>query len=209
MTIHRLYRPVSAHFRTRRMSLFAEHFRLSPQTRVLDVGGGPFNWRLLPVVQRPQVTFLNIRAPHGPVSDPWLVADGGHLPFATGAFDIVYSNSVIEHLGSWDSQQRFADECARVGHSYYVQTPNRRFPIEPHLIAPVIHWLPRGWQRRLMRHFTVWGWLTRPTPAGVEALLAEIRLLDEPEMRRLFPDATIWKERLAGLTKSLIALRVR
>ncbi len=86
---------------------------------------------------------------------------------------------------------------------FYVQTPNKWFFFEPHLLTPFIHWLPRAAQRRLLRYGTLWGWLHRPSPARVEAHLDEIRLLDEDALRVLFPGATLWRERVLGMTKSL------
>jgi 2-polyprenyl-3-methyl-5-hydroxy-6-metoxy-1,4-benzoquinol methylase len=66
-------------------------------------------------------------------------------PSAARSFDIVFSNSVIEHVGDAESQQQFAHEIARVGRAYWVQTPNRRFPVEPHLLTPFLHFLPTRW----------------------------------------------------------------
>ena len=62
-------------------------------------------------------------------SSCYVVADGCHLPFADDAFDMAFSNSVIEHV---PDHEAFSRELARVGRSYYVQTPNKWFPIEPH-----------------------------------------------------------------------------
>ena len=42
-------------------------------------------------------------------------ATAGRFPSADGAFDIVFSNSVIEHVGDAASQARFAREVMRVG----------------------------------------------------------------------------------------------
>jgi hypothetical protein len=204
MNMHQLYTFFLRYFRTRRMRQFAEAFKLRPETRVLDVGGTPYNWSLLPF--QPRLTILNITAPPDRSGADYLVADGRQLPFRDGEFDIVYNNSVIEHLGDYASQRRFAAECRRVGRSYYVQTPNRNFFFEPHYIAPFIHWLPKAIRRRLVRYATLRGWMTRPSQAQVDALVAEIRLLNERELRELFPDATIWRERFAGLTKSLMAV---
>lgn len=134
------------------------------------------------------------------------------MPFKDAAFEVVYSNSVIEHLGDWASQQTFAKEIARVGIRYYVQTPNKRFPIEPHLLTPLIHYflhfLPRSLQRFLLRYFTLWGWVTCPMVWECERFLREVRLLDEHELRRLFPDAKIQRERFLGMTKSLVASKL-
>ena len=70
-----------------------------------------------------------------------------------------------------------------------------------------IHHLYHFLQKRLLRNFTIWGLVTRPTAEQCDNFLREIRLLDEQELKRLFPDAEIWHERVLGFTKSLIAVR--
>jgi SAM-dependent methyltransferase len=189
------------------MRRFQKQFCLTSDTRVLDVGGSIFNWNLVP--QPPRLTMLNIHFPELSNRMPcgWIIADARHLPFKDRAFDIVYSNSVIEHLSTFESQNQMAAECVRVGQQIYIQTPNRRFFVEPHLLTPFIHWLPLTWQRKLLRNFTIWGLIVRPSQARCEAFLEEVRLLDEKEMRRLFPKTEIWHERVFWLTKSLIAVK--
>jgi hypothetical protein len=135
-----------------------------------------------------------------------VVGDGRFLPFGDKSFDIVFSNSVIEHLGDFASQQLFAKETVRVGIRYCVQTPNRWFPIDPHLFTPLIHFLPQGWQRRLLRNFTIWGLVARPTLEQCDEFLQEVRLLGYREFKGLFPNAEIYRERFFGLTKSLVAI---
>ena len=206
MNINTLYSAFARHFRTRRMNEFMQHYQVTPETRILDVGGRLFNWNL--VSTRPRLTILNIEPPPGelPEGVEWIVADGRTLPFAERSFDICYSNSVIEHLYSWENQQVFAREIRRVADAYYVQTPNRRFPIEPHYLTPFIHWLPKRLRRKLLRRFTVWGWLTAPSPERCDNIIEELCLLDRNEMQELFPNAQIQKESFLGMTKSLIAM---
>src|SRR5579863_5094084 len=136
---------LSQWFRARRMRLFLAEFPLTGDTRVLDVGGNPRIWSTLPATVRPQITYLNLpRAAESDDDRQHLVfGDGCHLPFADHSFDIAFSNSVIEHVGGSDAQARFAEEIRRVGRAYWVQTPNRRFPVEQHLLTPLIHWLPK------------------------------------------------------------------
>ena len=104
-------------FRRRRMQLFFERFNVRPETRVLDIGGREFNWTLAPLV--PRVTILNVEV-QGSQSGQfeWVMGDARELPFSDQSFEIVYSNSVIEHLGAGEDQRRFADEVRRVGYSY-------------------------------------------------------------------------------------------
>ena len=79
-------------------------------------------------------------------------ADGCDLPFPDGAFDIVHSSAVLEHVGGEDKQARMLAECVRVARrAVCVTTPNRWFPIEFHTHLPLIHWLPKPWGRAIMR----------------------------------------------------------
>ena len=205
MNMHRLYRPFQTYFRTRRMHQFEQLFHPNATTSIIDVGGYEFNWTLLTAA--PQVLLVNLEAARGRGRFKTVRGDARDLEFDDNAFDIAYSNSVIEHVGNSDDQRAFADEIRRVAPRYYVQTPNRWFVIEPHLIAVGIHFLPRRIQRRLVRWISVWGWVERPTQAEIDRLLDSIQLLDRRRLEQLFPDAEIIAERFLGMTKSLIAIR--
>jgi hypothetical protein len=193
------------------MQRFVRELHIGAETRVLDVGGTPETWDM--VERRPRVTLLNTPRTRAELAGAawWVAGDGCSLPFRDGAFDVVFSNSVIEHVGDARRQQLFASEIARVGRAYWVQTPNRWFPVEQHLLTPLIHWLPKPWQRVLAPRFTVWDWLVKP-PEDRRAFylnhyLNDVRLLSAAEVRQLFPDARVIRERFFGWTKSLIAIR--
>lgn len=209
MTIHDLYRKVSRPFRRRRMADFIQTFQPIKGTRILDVGGYPGFWAEVDIAAH--VTTLNLQAV--PVAEAMrhrcssMEGDGTNLPFDDGEFDIVFSNSVIEHLGHFEAQARFAREIRRVGRKYYVQTPAREFFVEPHLLTPFVHWLPVRVQRRLLRHWTVWGRVAKPTRGQVEQFLSEVRLLTFGEFSELFPERPVSRERVFGLTKSYVAIR--
>jgi hypothetical protein len=189
------------------MRVFEEIFRPTAATTILDVGGGEYNWTLIST--QPKVTLINTYYGPGSNSGPFskILGDGRLLPFADKSFDIVYSNSVIEHVGSFDDQAAFASEVKRVGKAYFVQTPDRYFPVEPHFVAPFIHYLPVNLQMKLIRHFTPWGLITKPDRKRVEQTVASIQLLTCSQMKNLFADARILRERLCGLSKSLIAIK--
>ena len=181
----------------------------SRETRVLDIGGGVQTWTTESgEVNQFPVTLLNIRSVSIlPERFTAIEASATALPFADKSFDIAFSNSVIEHVGTWQDQQAFAIEARRVASKLWVQTPARSFPIEPHQFGLFVHFLPKRVQYKLARRFTIWGWLNKPTPAEVRELVDEVRLLTYREMKELFPDCQILKERCLLLTKSYIAVR--
>jgi SAM-dependent methyltransferase len=80
-------------------------------------------------------------------------ADGRSLPFADGAFDLGFSNAVVEHVaGGREGQRAFVHELCRVAGRVFVTTPNRWFPLEVHTLLPFVHWLPPGPRSRVL-HF--------------------------------------------------------
>jgi ubiquinone/menaquinone biosynthesis C-methylase UbiE len=211
MALFDRFSTISQHFRRLRMARFAREFDITPNTRILDVGGLAETWRLLP--QSPRVTLLNTprtRAELASTSE-WVAGDGCALPFRDQSFDIVFSNSVIEHVGSVVQQEQFAREVARVGRGYWVQTPNRWFPVEQHLLTPVVHWLPKSWQRAVVPRFTIWSAMARVSPDRrqfyLEHYLQDVRLLSAGDLQALFPGARVIRERFMGWTKSLVAMR--
>jgi hypothetical protein len=191
------------------MNRFVETFRPTAETTVIDVGGTPYNWEQIGA--RFPITLLNtepLEAGELGAHYTLLQGSGMQLNFTDGSFDIAFSNSVIEHVGPPDAQRAFAEELRRVGRQLWVQTPARSFFFEPHLLAPFIHFLPLSWQRRLVRNFTLWGWITRPSQASVDRMLGELRLLDFATFRALFPDCEIRRERFMGVTKAFVAVRI-
>jgi hypothetical protein len=208
LSIPKLHAPVARYFRRRRFLRFAKELAVSAQTTILDVGGYRYYWDWFG--ELPRVTIVNLEPPAE--RDPrfaWVVADARELPFRDGAFEIAFSNSVVEHIPGEENRQAYAREVMRVGRGYYVQTPYRWFPVEPHLMTPFIHYLPKRWQRPLLRYGTVWGLLHHPTPQGCDDFLRDIDLLTTPELRALFPGARIWRERALGMLKSITAVRTQ
>jgi hypothetical protein len=206
MSIHTVHRLFANYFRPRRMKLFSSTFHISHQTRIVDLGGTPFNWAL--IEDKPDVTLANT---HGVYEDfephKGVIYDGFVVPFSDHSFDICYSNSVIEHVGDVDAVALFASEVRRLAPRYFVQTPNRYFFVEPHFICMFIHWLPTTLKRHLIRRGSVWGWMEKPDQKTIDERLRDIRLLTLKDMRRLFPDAEIVRERFLVFTKSIIAMK--
>lgn len=179
--------------------------------RILDVGGTDTFWKTMELAERDdlQFTVLNIF----PAEQPderfhWIVGDARDLSqFGDGEFDLVFSNSVIEHVGGFTDQQRMADEIRRVGQRYFVQTPNRYFPIEPHFLFPGFQFLPERTKVFLLKRFQL-GWFPKAkSDEEAIAFAREIQLLNRREFAALFPDARMIDERVAGLVKSFMAVR--
>jgi hypothetical protein len=133
--------------------------------------------------------------------------DGCALQHPDKSFDIAHSNSVIEHVGDWQKMQDFARETKRVGQAYYVQTPSYWFPIEPHFGFPAFHWLPRSVQMALLRNFPIGHFEVCRSEEEAAELIDDARLLKLAQMRNLFDDGQIVREKFGPLTKSFIAVR--
>src|SRR4051812_16907233 len=125
--LHSVYRTLSLHFRRRRFQRFSQVLQPGCGTKILDVGGTAGSWSS---VECPaSITILNTDIPPGAQDQspyPLVIGDGRHLDqFKDAAFDIVFSNSVIEHLGTFEDQRQFASEMRRVGRRLWIQTPAR------------------------------------------------------------------------------------
>lgn len=206
--IYSLYRKFQPGFREKRIRLFLEKLKPGSDTRILDVGGHAYDWEGVPVDSR--ITLLNVAYPTGAQNSSRftsLIGDGRKMDFEEGAFEIAYSNSVIEHVGSFEDQKRFASEARRVGKRIFVQTPNRWFPVEPHFGALFVHFLPWTLAKVLLRFLSFRGLFRSGDNVDLKHLANELRLLSFREMRELFPDCEIYRERCLGLTKSFIAIR--
>jgi hypothetical protein len=177
--------------------------------RVLDIGGTSQFWRTMPDTRREQlqITLVNlVREPTTVAGMQSLAGDATDLrQFSDSQFDVVFSNSVIEHVGSFDAQMRMANEVRRVGKMYFVQTPNLFFPLEPHFLVPGFQFFPLGVRAWMLSNFNL-GWSARiPDRDRARAEVESVRLLSLRDLRRLFPEARIHAERFAGIVKSFVA----
>lgn len=196
-------------FRLKRMDFFRGLLdSLQKPINILDVGGTETFWETMGFVSDPdyKITLLNLVKieTHYPNLQS-VVGDVRNLKnYTRGQFDLVFSNSVIEHVGGLDGQRRMAEELKRVGKRYFLQTPNLYFPIEPHFLFPFFQFLPLGWRVFLIGHFDL-GWHRRTKDDNEARALADsVHLLSKRDLKSLFPQAIFVEEKILGLTKSFI-----
>ncbi|WP_211222289.1 class I SAM-dependent methyltransferase [Actinokineospora enzanensis] len=199
-------RSVSGRARAKRWDRLLLSFPDLAEMRVLDLGGLPGFW-LNASVRPAEVTTVNLVEAESP--GPWLrhLVDDACGPTGLGAetFDLVVSNSLIEHVGGYTARRRLADVIRSSAPRHWVQTPYRYFPVEPHWVFPGLQFLPPHLRAKVIPHWP-FGHSNLDYHGALDAALA-CELLSLSEMRLLFPDSFIWHEKVAGLTKSLVAIR--
>jgi len=219
--------------------MLLEHFPDLSEMRVVDLGGEVEAWSMA-AVRPAQLVLVNLHSVAKTVlhEHEWIssvMADACDREVLAGEnFDLVYSNSVVEHVGGHARRIAFADTVHRLAPRHWVQTPNRYFPIEPHYWAPAAQLLPIGARARFMRRWpsgtmrhaagrddwpeTAAGASKYPlessdVPIGTVDIhhalrgALSIELLTATEMQFYFPESVILRDRFGGVTKSLVAVR--
>lgn len=201
---------LGAQFRRKRLavfeSLFFQNFDPTKPIKILDVGGTAYFWKESSLLSLKGVEILLLNLHEESSQHPQITGQIGNatsMPeFETDSFDLIFSNSVIEHLYTWENQQKMADEIQRVGKKYFVQTPNKYFPIEAHYALPFAQFWPKSLLRNILIH-TPLSRFQKWSPEDAQQYLDEIRLLDEREMKTLFPKGSVLNEKVLGMTKSI------
>src|SRR5436305_5935634 len=161
-------RGISARARAAMYALFVRELRPSQSTTILDVGGSD--------EEGPETNMLEKQHPWphkitcAGLGDGWelrrsypglsyVKIDGSRgLPFRDKAFDIGWSNAVLEHVGGREQRVDFLRELIRVSRAVFITVPNRWFPVEHHTGIPFLHWsgaLSRGALRNTpLRHWS-------------------------------------------------------
>lgn len=211
--------PFEAHdrnaYRLRRFARFLalvdEVIAEKGRCRILDIGGTQSYWLALRETWQGRdidITLVNLTAE--PVTHDRFksfAGDARRIELPDNSFDVVHSNSVIEHVGRWRDMLAMAGEVRRLAPRYFVQTPNFWFPVEPHFRFPFFHWLPESVRLTIVRNRACGFFPKAATIDDGMRFVEDSSLIDMPRMRRLFPDAELEREHAYGFTKSLIAIR--
>jgi hypothetical protein len=200
---------IGGRLRSRRWEWFAKTFADIDSMAVIDLGGRAEAWRRAPV--RPaSVHIVNLEVEATDVS-AWIRidrADACNLPtrISSGKYDLVFSNSVIEHVGGHSQRQLFAESVHKLADRHWVQTPYRYFPIEPHWLFPGFQFLPLSARAAISRH---WPLAHSPSTSREESIrqAMAVELLSRTEMAFYFPYSRIEAERMLGMVKSLVAIK--
>ena len=180
--------------------------------RIIDVGGTRRYWNIIEsdylASKNCQITLVNFTKSDDPEDSVFweVIGDGRHLDVEDYSFDIAHSNSVIEHVGSWDDMLLFSKEIARVSKNYFVQTPSFWFPIEPHAMFPFFHWLPVPLRKMIVTRYAIGHWEKATSNDKAASIVSSASLLKKYQMKLLFPEAVIKTEWLL-FPKSYIAIK--
>ena len=196
-------------FRQRRMIFFNELISQLPKPlKVLDVGGSVEFWVNANYQGNTdfQITIINLTARESAYSNlKTKIGDATNLSeYQNNDFDLVFSNSVIEHLCTKENQTKMAKEILRVGKKHFIQTPSKYFFMEPHYLLPYFNFCPEGLKFFILTK-TKLSRLRKWNSSFAKQYIEEIRLLSLKEMKELFPESIIWKEKFIGMNKSFVA----
>lgn len=197
-------------FRARRADELLRRFPDLRSMRVIDLGGSLTFWENFASQERPRdLTIMNLGPVRANLSTPTLIqgdACSADTMFEPEAFDLVVSNSVLEHVGGHHRRQQFANAVEHLATRHRIQTPNLYFPLEPHWLFPGMQFLPFDARVAVARHWHFGHVRAQSHKEAVEEVSA-CELISRSQLRALFPTSEIWTERVFSLSKSLVAIR--
>jgi len=196
--------------RHRKWRLLEREMPPRPEYKVLDVGYSDEEYSITDNYIEKHYPYPDMLTALG-VEDPRkfserypkikaVMYDGYTFPFDDLAFDFVWSNAVVEHVGDRSAQLHFLREIHRVGRRAFVTTPNRFFPVEVHTRTPILHFLPKSIFDTYLRL------VGKSWAAG-----SYMRLLSRRELTSLLAEAgvqdyKIHRNRLLGFTLDYVIL---
>lgn len=201
---------VSDKSRRKRLEFFSEFCsKLDKPVKIIDLGGSDYHWRNSGFKNNSDyhITIVNTESQNlrelRNVS--FIKMDIKNLMFFDDKeYDVVYSNSLIEHIADQDDRKKLAAEIVRIGKHYFIQTPNYFFPVEPHFLFPFFQFFPEIMRTKLIMKFNL-GWFEKQTDESeAKAMAVSIKLFKKEELKKLFPEGNIYSEKYLMLNKSFI-----
>lgn len=201
---------VSSRFRGKRFAFFSEFCsKLDKPVRILDLGGSDYHWRNSRFRDNKNFHITVVNTEQQNIKDmrnlSFIKKDVKDLKFFNdGEYDLIYSNSLFEHINNSDEQKKLAEEIKRIGKHYFIQTPNYYFPLEPHFLFPFFQFLPDSLKQKLIMSYDL-GWYKKQNDEKKAKELADsVRLLKKSELKEMFPGCKIYYEKYFLLNKSFI-----
>lgn len=201
---------ISSRFRKKRFGFFLQYCNeFEKPIKILDLGGSDYYWKNLNFTNNDdyRITILNKEYQETSIfkNVSFIKGDVKDLKFINDmSYDIIYSNSLIEHLNTFEEQKKLAKEIIRIGKHFFIQTPNYYFPIEPHFLFPLFQFLSNKTKIKIISKFNL-GWFEKQTnELKAEELARSIRLLNKNELKHIFEDCKIHTEKFFFLNKSFI-----
>ena len=196
-------------FRSKRFEFFLKKIeKFKKPITILDIGGKINFWKNRGIAGNTnyKITIVNLEKEKSKYCNiKCIIDDATNLKeFNNQSFDVVHSNSVIEHLYNYENQKKMANEVTRIGKKYIIQTPNKYFFIEPHYILPFFQFTT-NWFKYVILTKTRLSRLKKWDPIFAKQYIKEIRLLSQNEVKELFPESNIYYEKFLGMNKSFTA----
>ena len=181
--------------------------------KILDIGGDIQYWKNIgwqhPACKIHLLNLYESKVPENEIHQfSSSVGNGLSLEYKKGEVDLIFSNSVIEHVGSYANQQIFAGEVRRVSDKYIVQTPSIWFPLEPHSLIPLFQFLPHPIRALLIMTFNINYFPKAKTYKAAIIVSHSTLMFTHKRFKQLFPEAEIQVERFLGIPKSYTAIKL-
>jgi len=177
------------------------------KTRILDIGGEARFWENVDFdISNYHITVVNFYTQESPRKEiTSIIGNALNLSqISADSVDVVFSNSVIEHVGSWNDQVSMAEQLLQLESPIFLQTPNFWFPMEPHFLFPFFQFLLARIRALLLFTFNLGGYDRAESWKDALNEVRMVRLLSKKELRKLFPGGTIEVERVARLASGLL-----
>jgi hypothetical protein len=206
----------------KRSALFRHELEPLPRPmRIVDLGGSEQMWQRWQFTERDGIevvlanhhlydTSHRDEAHVLPFVSDWTVDVRALTASDLSAFDLIFSNSMIEHLPSRSDQEALAHRIAESGRPYFIQIPNKHCVVDPHFPHPLAMFFacwPRSLQAQVLaRHPLGSARVPTTVPKALQALEDTYHPLSRKDLAALFPQAHILTEWNLGLPMSLVAI---